>query len=76
MNYSELMIQAYAEAKGITWKEAAKYFGASGLKPEESKGTRQISDQQAQELLNDLRKDPKGVLAWVKDKTANQLPAG
>ncbi len=66
MTYSEIMIKAYAEAKGITREEAIKHFGANGLVPADKKNTEQISSQNAQEILKDLRKDKKGVDAWAR----------
>ncbi len=69
MTYSEIMIQAYMEAKGVTKKEAMQHFGVVGLMPSDKKNTEKISSRNAQEILKDLRKDSKGVDAWARRTT-------
>ncbi len=69
MSYSEIMIQAYAEAKGITREEAFRYFVGHDHLPAEKKLPVQTRDPKLQELLNDLGKDRAGVIAWRKKAT-------
>lgn len=67
MTYSEIMIQAYAEANGITGEEALKRLRLSDLVPPRQKSAvTSLCEKRVQELLGDLRKDSKGVLAWGK----------
>jgi hypothetical protein len=70
MTYAKLMIQAYAEARGITMEEALKLFGVADRLPADKKSVDRISDRKEQEILDDLRKDPQGVLGWRKETTA------
>jgi hypothetical protein len=68
LTYSEIMIQAYAEANGITREEAVHWLKISNLMLPDNKNIFSKIDQpKAQALLDDLRKDPKGVLSWGKD---------
>jgi len=70
MIYAKIMIQAYAEACGITIDEAIKRRGLHNLVPADKINTAEpISDPRLQEILNDLRKDRKGVLAWAGETT-------
>ncbi len=67
MSYAEIMIQAYATANGITREEAMKRLKISNLvSADKETSTDQVSDHHAKEILKDLRKDPKGVLAWAR----------
>ena len=70
MTYSELMIQAYAEANGISREEAIHWLKISNLVlPDKKNSFKQIDDHQARDLLDGLRQDPKGVLAWTTRTT-------
>jgi len=64
MTYVEIMIQAYTLSNNITREEAIKRLGISNLVPTNKMRTEQISEPRRKEILNDLRKDQKGVLAW------------
>jgi hypothetical protein len=63
MTYSELIIQASSEAHGITREEAMHWLRISeNMLPHNN--PQRLNQQKAQEILADLRKDIKGVLAW------------
>lgn len=66
MTYAEMMLQAYAEACGITREEAITRHGFGNLMPTDRPFSGdQLDESRVQDLLNDLRRDPHGVLAWV-----------
>ena len=65
MSYSEIMICAFAAANGISREEALQSLKCNGLVPTDKQITIDLdSDPRTKDILNDLRKDPKGVLAW------------
>jgi len=70
MTYAKIMIQAYSEANNISRKEAIKCLGFCDLvSPDIINTNEQINEPRLQELLNDLSKDRKGVLAWAGETT-------
>ena len=67
MSYSEIMIQAYAKAKGITREEAIKHFGSTAPVAKFKKKNIQLIEQKAQKVLSDLRKDSKEIPCWLSE---------
>ncbi len=66
MIYSRIMVQAYAEANGITIEEAASRLKITN-KPfqHDSYPNGWIDRLRSQEILADLRQDRTGVQAWT-----------
>ena len=65
MSYAEIMICAYATTNGISREEAIHSLKLEELAPAKKElFTGQVEDQRIREILDDLRKDPKGIHAW------------
>ncbi len=71
MTYSEIMIQAYMEAKGISREEAIQHFGIVGTRVKRDKKNLSgpLNKKPDNEILEDLRNDPEGVLGWLRNRT-------
>ena len=67
MKYFDIFVQALAYARGITENEVGNLVDTiSNLNPKMVENlSREISDDEAQRLLTELRAEESGVLAWL-----------
>lgn len=72
MTYAQILIQAYAEASGLSIEEATKHLSCCTIDQLNNSTAKQLEEHQAERLLSGLRKDKAGVLAWGKKREGHK----
>lgn len=66
MTYADVFTQILHEVTGKPKKQVFELIDVvKTLHPDKHNFDKELSDQQAEELLNNLRKEKEGILAWL-----------